>query len=68
VFVFIVSFRKSVYHSSLGERSPTLHLTYAAHLVLYPNTLGTMCHFSLVMGVDIAVFFLYYFCCLLVKG
>jgi hypothetical protein len=50
VFVVIVFFRKSIYHSSLGERSPTLHPTYAAHLVLYPNTLGTMCHFSLGWG------------------
>jgi hypothetical protein len=24
--------------------------TYAAHLVFYPNTLGTMCHFSLGVG------------------
>jgi hypothetical protein len=50
VFVVIVFFRKSVYHSSLGEHSPTLHPTYAAHLVLYPSTLGTMCHFSLGVG------------------
>jgi hypothetical protein len=50
VFVVIVFFRKSVYRSSLGECSPTLHPTYAAHLVFYPNTLGTMCHFSLGVG------------------
>ena len=50
VFVVIVFFRKSTYSSSLGERSPTLHLTYTAHLVLYPDTLGTMCHFSLGVG------------------
>jgi hypothetical protein len=50
VFVVIVFFRKSVYRSSLGERSPMLHPTYAAHLVFYPYTLGTMCHFSLGVG------------------
>jgi hypothetical protein len=50
VFVVIVFFRKSIYRSSLGERSPTLHSTFAAHLVLYPNTLGTICHFSLGVG------------------
>ena len=50
VFVVIVFFRKSTYNSSLGERSRTLHPTYTAHLVLYPDTLGTMCHFRLGVG------------------
>ena len=49
-FVILVFFRKSDYHSSLVECSPTLHLTYAAHLVLYTDKLGTMCHFSLGVG------------------
>ena len=49
VFVVIVFFRKSVYHSSLGEHSPTLHPTYGTNLVLYPDTLGRM-HFSLGVG------------------
>ena len=50
VFVVLVFFMKSTYSSSLGERSPTLHPTYTTHLVLYPDTLGTMCHFSLGVG------------------
>jgi hypothetical protein len=40
VLVVIVFFRKSIYHSSLGERFPMLHPTYTAHLVLYQDTLG----------------------------
>ena len=50
VVVFVVFFRKTTYSSSLGEHSPTLHPTYTTHLVLYPDTLGTMCHFSLGVG------------------
>jgi hypothetical protein len=34
LFLFLF-FRSSVCYSSLGERSPMLHLTCAAHLVLY---------------------------------
>jgi hypothetical protein len=50
VFVIIVFFRKFTSSSSLGEHSPTLHPTHTAYLVLYPDTLGTMCHFSLGVG------------------
>jgi hypothetical protein len=50
VFVVIVFFRKSVYRSSLGKHFLALHPTYIAHLVLYPDTLRTMCHFSLGVG------------------
>jgi hypothetical protein len=42
VFVVIVFFKEFVYCSSLGECFPALHLTYTAHLVLFPDTLGTM--------------------------
>ena len=47
---FNAFFKKSICHSSLREHSPTLYPTYTTHLVLYPNTLGTMCHFSLGVG------------------
>jgi hypothetical protein len=63
VFAFLLFFRSSACHSSLGGLSYIMPYLHHSSSIVFLDTLGTMCY-SLGGGVDISVLLFDCLCCL----